>query len=108
MSNWLTDIGNFMDSSAGKGLTSLAGVGLGAYGLYNQNKAMNAQNDLIAQQNNLAQQNYLYNKSINDREIAKENLAQENKVDGFNSVFGNQNQKKKQLGSYYGTTNYSA
>lgn len=93
--------GEFLNSDAGKGLTSMAGLGLGAYSAYNQYSAMNEANDL-------ALKNYNYNKSINDRNIAKENLAQDNMTDGFNSVFGDTNTKKKKLGDYYGTTNYSA
>lgn len=100
------NIGNFAKSDSGQGLMNIAGLGLTGLGLYNQNKQNNKYNDLIADQNKLTLQNYNYNKSLNNREIAKENLGQENFTEGFASVFGDKKKKKKQLSDYYGIDNY--
>lgn len=72
--------------------------------LYGANK----QSDLLKQQNDLQTMNYFYNKSLNDREVAKENLEQENITSAFDNVFGTDKRKKKDLKDYYGTSNYSA
>jgi len=52
------------------------------------------------QANNLARQNYNYNKSLNDRQIAKENLEQDNSQNAFDEIFGTNHKKKKQLADY--------
>jgi len=103
----LGKLGSFANSDTGKGLTNLVGLGLTGYGMYNQNKLMKEQNNLAQQQNLLSLQNYNYNKSLNDREIAKENLEQENITSAFDNVFGTTNKKKK-LGDYAGMYNYSS
>jgi len=100
-----TKLGDFASSDTGQGLTNLAGLGLTGYGMYNQNKLQNKQNDLVSQNNMLQLQNYNYNKSLNDRLIAKENMAQDNLTSAFSDSFGG-NKKKKSLGDYAGMYNF--
>lgn len=92
-------LGDFAGSDAGKGLTSLAGLGMSGYGMYKQNKLLNKQNDLLTQ-------NYNYNKMLNNRHIAQQNLGQENFSNAYDSVFGTQDKKKKNLGDYAGMYNF--
>jgi len=107
-SDIFNSIGKFANSDAGKGLQNIAGLGMAGYGMYKQNKAASMQNDLLKKQNQLSINNYNYNKALNDTEIAKENMLQNNFTEGFSSVFGkNENQKKKKnLSDYYGMENY--
>lgn len=99
---------NFLGSDSGQGLLKGVGLGLSAYGAYNQNKAMNKQNSLIAEQNALSRDAYKYNKSLSDRDLAKENMSQSNFTEGFSSVFGDsKKKKKKKLDSYSGFNNFS-
>ena len=74
----------------------------GAYASYKIGKD---QNKLISQQNDLARENYAYNKSLNDREIAKENMAQDSLTNSVNSIWGNSDKKKK-LGDYTSMYNF--
>ncbi len=100
------NIGNFANSDTAKGLTNIAGLGLAGYGMYKQNKAVDMQNDLLKQQNQLTLDNYRYNKALNDRAVAKENMLQNNFNEGFASVFGDNTKKKKKLSEYYGLENF--
>lgn len=98
-------VGKFTNSDEGSGLMNLLGLGVAGYGLYKKNQAINRRNDLIKEQNRLAIDNYNYNKALNDREVAKNNMLQNNFSDGFASVFG-EKKKKKKLDDYYGNNNY--
>ncbi len=69
--------------------------GIGAYGEYKT----------AQESNNLTRDAYDFNKSYMNRNIAKENLGQENMTEGFNAVFGT-TPKKKKLGSYAGMMNF--
>jgi hypothetical protein len=70
------------------------------YSANRQAKSFNKSNDLM-------EKNYMYNKSINDREIAKENMEQSNITNAFSSIFGDgKKRKKKNLDSYAGMMNY--
>lgn len=96
------NIGKFAGSQSGQGFMNLAGLGLGLYGMNKQNKALDFQNDI-------AMKNYKYNKDLNDREIAKENMSQANFVNGFNnSSFANTFKKTqpKSIEEYYGNKNF--
>lgn len=94
------DIFSFVDKYQ-KPMSTIAQVAspiITGWSAYKQSKTLEDQNDLL-------RQNYNYNKSINDREIAKENMNQENMTNAFSSIFGD-GKKKKNLSDYYGTTNY--
>ncbi len=69
--------------------------------LYSANKQAGA----IEDQNDLMKKNYEYNKSINDREISKENMEQSNISNAFSNIFGD-GKKKKNLSEYSGMNNY--
>ena len=85
-SNTLANIGKFATPIV---------QGIGAYGQYRTAKDNNA----------LMRDSYDLNKQLLSRDIAKENLSQENFTDGWASVFGQQDKKKK-LSDYTGTMNY--
>ena len=98
VTDFVKPVTDFAGSKSGR---SLLDIGKFGFDIYNANKT----NDLLDKQNDLTLANYKYNQSINDREIAKENLSNQNNTDAFNSVFGTTNKKKK-LTDYYGTTNF--
>lgn len=82
------------------GLNALGNIAsplISGAGAYMQYKAM--------QENNaLAEQAFNYNKALQDRAVAKENMAQDALTNGFNLAYGNNN-KKKNLTDYYGMSN---
>ncbi len=94
----IKNFGDFASKDTGKGLQNIIGLGLSGYGMYKQNKLLDQQNDLLTQ-------NYNYNKMLNDREIAKENMEQDNITNAFNNTFGS-TKKKKNINTYTGMSNF--
>jgi len=93
---WLQDLGKYANKNA-SGLNALGNVAGGVAqvgGAYLGYKAMQDQNKLMQQQNNLAMMNY-------NRNIGKEDLAQNNINNGFSGLSYGGQKKKKQLGTYY-------
>ena len=80
-------------------------TGLGSLAM--QYKGMQDMQDSIEKQNALAQKAFNNQMNLQERELAQENMAQNNFTQGFqNSALGGEKKKKKKLGDYSGMMNY--
>jgi len=80
-------------------------LGLGSLAM--QYKGMQDMQDSIEKQNELAEKAFNNQMKLQERELAQENMAQNNFTQGFqNSALGGEKKKKKKLGDYSGMMNY--
>ena len=80
-------------------------AGLGSLAM--QYKGMQDMQDSIEKQNALSQKAFNNQMNLQERELAQENMAQNNFTQGFqNSALGGEKKKKKKLGDYSGMMNY--
>lgn len=91
--NWTTQNSNTL-ANLGKFASPMIdlGVGVGQYKTAKEN-------------NELARDSYNYNKSFTDRNIAQQNMSQNNITNAFDTVFG-ATTKKKKLGEFSGMMNF--